>query len=193
MSHREHRFKWMPWIRRVHGWITIASLLALLVFGVTGITMHHGFGTDPETVSASVVVPADLLDPVDDLGIVEWLRGDHGARGLVSVFEEDDEFIMVVIERPGHHCNATIEIDGGSAEIETEASGLMGFLGEVHTGESDSVAATLLIDATGIVLVLASISGLLLWLKTANHRREAIFSLFVGSATCVGLVVWMCW
>ena len=176
------RRPWLFWLRRLHGWLTIASFLALLLFAISGFAMHHGLGMDLRTQSVDAAVPPTLLTPIDQLGIVEWLRAEHGARGAVASFDQDEYEIVTVLERPGSRTAAMIDLASGTAVIDHERGGLLAIMGDIHNGKTGGLIATVMIDAVALVLAFAAISGLILWLKQTNRRREAWIALGIGSA-----------
>src|SRR4051794_9666627 len=67
------------WVRRLHGWLSMTSLLIVLFFALTGITLNHptwfGAGT-PQTQTASGTLPGSSLPggTADPLTISEYLR-----------------------------------------------------------------------------------------------------------------------
>src|SRR5262245_56610703 len=99
--------RWLlKWARTTHLYVTLFGLALLAFFAVTGFMLNHedGFSTpEPHTRLATGTVPPEMLQtPVDRLAVVEMLRKDFGASGLVQSFEEEGDEVRVMPQAPGH-------------------------------------------------------------------------------------------
>lgn len=166
-----------------HAVIGLLGLTVLLFFGLTGFILNHEdwFGLhEPFTYVKKGRTPTMLLDGMDKLGIVEFLRAEFAVAGRMDSFEIDDDAVRVVFKGPGHHAEAHIERLGGATSIDFETSGLAGWLTDLHRGKSTSVIWNVALDAASVVLVVVSVSGLVLWSTLKTTRGLGVKALAVG-------------
>ena len=186
--HRKLLFK--KWSRLLHIYLSMFGLLVIVFFSVTGIMLNHeewfGFA-EPRVSKHEGTLPAELLREPDKLGIVEKLRKDFAATGALDSFEVRDEEVALAFKSPGRRCEATITRVDGHAEVSVETHGFAGRLVELHRGTEAGPAWRLVIDATAILLLLSSITGLVLWLLVPKWRPLGIVALMVCAVVCVGI------
>jgi hypothetical protein len=170
------------------------TLLTFTFFAVSGFMLNHDewFGVKAATThTKQVVVPAGLLKEPDKLGVVEFLRSQGQAQGAMISFEArpDDTEIRVVFQGPGRRSEAVIEREDGQTEITTDVQGLAGILGDLHKSDNAGTAWKIITDGTAIVLLLASLTGLLLFISLPKRRVLGLIALGVGVGLCVGVYV----
>jgi hypothetical protein len=175
--------KFMALVRVTHIYLTLFALLLLLFFAGTGFMLNHSewFGleeTHTTTVHGSLAGPP--ADPPDKLGIVEQLRAKLGAVGALDSFETDQDPLRVVFKKPAVRTEVKIEKATGSYDAEIEAHGALAMLTELHRGQATGAPWKLLIDVTSISLILASLTGLVLWTSLPRRRRVGLTSLVIG-------------
>jgi hypothetical protein len=154
--------------RTLHIYLTMLVCLLLLFFGTTGFMLNHadGFGLEAiRTGTREGTLPRSMLAPVDRLAVVERLRADFGAVGAVDSFEEEDEALRIVFRRPGWRGEASVKRADGHVELTTEARGTAALLTDLHKGAYAGSGWKWMIDATAILLVLGSLTGLILWIS----------------------------
>ena len=182
-------------VRAAHIYLTMLVLLLLLFFGATGFMLNHSdwFSLeDVRTRSERGALPRRMVDEVDRLAIVEKLRSDFGARGALDSFETEAGLLRVVFKRPGSRTEAVISRADGSLESTTESHGGAAVLTDLHMGHGAGKAWRWVIDATAILLLGASLTGLTLWISLPRRRRVGLAALAVGllaSATTYFLFV----
>ena len=190
MNAHHRRLLFKKWSRLLHIYLSMLGLLAILFFSITGIMLNHeewfGFA-EPRVSKHEGTLPAELLREPDKLGIVEKLRKDFGATGALDSFDVRDDEIALVFKSPGRRSEATITRADGHAEVSTETHGFAGRFVELHRGTEAGAAWRLVIDATAILLLLSSITGLVLWLLVPKWRPLGIAALVVCAALCVGV------
>ncbi|MGA2501698.1 MAG: PepSY-associated TM helix domain-containing protein, partial [Tepidisphaeraceae bacterium] len=123
--------------RALHIYTTLAALLLLLFFAVTGFIANHDdwFNVSARSVrEAQGRIDPAILGRADRLDVVERLRKDHGIRLGVNSYEPDDQSIRVVFKGPGRAVEADIDRATGQVKLHFETSGLLGFLGDLHKG-----------------------------------------------------------
>ena len=187
MTSHHFRLLFKKWSRLVHIYLSMLGLLAIVFFSITGIMLNHeewfGFA-EPRIRKTEGTVPAALLTTPDKLGIVEKLRKDLGATGALDSFDVRDDELALVFKSPGRRTEATITRADGHAEVSIETHGFAGRFVELHRGTEAGPAWRLVIDATAILLLLSSFTGLVLWLLVPKWRPLGIVALVVCAGVC---------
>lgn len=187
MSSHHLRLLFKKWSRLIHIYLSMLGLLAIVFFSITGIMLNHeewfGFA-EPRISKKEGTVPAALLTAPDKLGIVEKLRKDLGATGALDSFDVRDDELALVFKSPGRRTEATIARADGHAEVSIETHGFAGRFVELHRGTEAGPAWRLVIDATAILLLLSSFTGLVLWLLVPKWRPLGIVALVVCAGVC---------
>jgi len=109
-----------------------------------------------------------------------------GVSGAMTDFETNDDNYHVVFKGPGRVCEATIARQDGKTDVEIKTFGLAGRINDLHRGRDAGEAWRWVIDASALLIVLASVTGLILWLALPKRRRLGIAWLVVGVGASVG-------
>lgn len=174
----------------------VCSMLGLGMVGllaVSGIAMTHegffGLGEPDEAAVPCDPLPGDLARQSDQEAIVRHLRDAVGMKGAVDAFEVDPEETLVVFTRPGMRSQAIIQRSDGRVEITTERGGILALLADLHKDENAGEAWKWLVTAGGACLLLACLTGIVLWLATPKRRLLGLVALAVGLAGCLAAYV----
>ena len=173
----------LAWTRTIHIYLTMAALGLMLFFAVTGFTVNHEdwFGaTTPRVRNVSGMTPAEWVKAADKLRMVEHLRSAMGVSGAMTDFETNDDNYHVVFKGPGRVCEATIARPDGKTEVEFKTFGLWGRINDLHRGRDAGESWRWVIDASALLIVLASVTGVILWLALPKRRKLGIAWLVVG-------------
>lgn len=180
-------------LRLVHSYLSLTGLILFLFFGCTGFMLNHEawFGLDQlNKVEDEGEIPPDLCQGPDKLAIVEILRKDFGAQGPLHEFQVDDLELVVMFRRPGRTTDVVINREDGRLRVETQSSGAMALLTEIHMGKNVGGAGRLFIDAAAILLILAAMTGLILWMTIPNQRKLGLVFIAIGLVSVLGFVGW---
>lgn len=181
----------LRWTRTLHIYLTLLALLLLLFFAITGFMLNHADWFSLEEVRTRTQeghLPTALLsDAPDKLAVVERLRADFGAIGLVDSFEIEEDELRVVFTGPGQRVEATIDRVEGRAKVVSESHGVMGHLTDLHRGKGTGPAWGLIIDGFSVLLLLVSFTGLALWLTLQRRRRFGLVVLTLSVVMCMGV------
>jgi hypothetical protein len=180
------------WTRYVHLVLGLLSLWLMLFFGTTGFMLNHEdwFGLqDPHVRTESGTMPVAHLAGPDRLNVVEHLRGQFGAIGLVDTFDEEEDTLHVVFKSPGRQIEATIQRGDGQTEVRYEAHGVAGWLTDLHRGKATSTGWGLAIDLASALLVCISVTGFLLWYTIHGRRRLGLTVLGLSVASTILLLL----
>jgi uncharacterized protein len=171
--------------RTLHIYVTLAALLLLLFFSVSGFIVNHddwfGVSARSEREAQGKIDPA-VLAKADRLDIVERLRKDHGIRLNVNSYEPEDQSIRVVFKGPSRMVEADIDRSSGDVKLRFETRGLAGLVGDLHKGSNTGKIWSLIIDISAAVMTLGSITGLVLWMSLPGRRKVGLAALIAGVA-----------
>jgi hypothetical protein len=173
------------WLKQLHSWHWISSaisLIGLLLFAFTGITLNHAADVEgsPQTVTKSATLPPALLKQVapDDrpdmkkplpAPVVDWVEKAIGQSGAGEAEWSADE-VYLPLPRPGG--DGWVSIDRQSGEVTSEATsrGWISYLNDLHKGRNAGDAWKWFIDIFAVACFLFALTGLvLLWLHSARR------------------------
>jgi hypothetical protein len=177
-------------IRAVHIYLTMFALLGFSFFALTGLMLNHKawFGLDSEdggairTVEDKADLPAEMLREPDRLAVVEQLRKRFSISAPLTSFEADADNVSVVFEGSGLRATAVIARGSGQTQITKMIGSLPALLADLHKGAGGGPWRTALSDAIALLLLIATATGLILWLSLPNRRRWGLAFVVVGTA-----------
>ena len=180
--------RWLGVVRAMHIYLTLLSILLFLFFGATGFMLNHGewFGLEEVVLEEQKgTIPRPMLAPLDRLAVVERLRAEFGATGALDAFQEEDSTLLVVFRSPRGRTDAEIKKGDGATHVTREHRGTIAMLARLHTGEDTGEGWRWLIDGASLLLLLASVTGLTLWLTLPSRRRVGLAALVTGVASFI--------
>jgi hypothetical protein len=175
------------WLKTLHRWHWISSaisLLGMLLFAATGLTLNHASQIEahPSVVDRKATVPAKLLpahaaNPAADkrnaplpAPLAAWVAGALG----VDVDGRDAEWsadeLYVSMPRPGGESWVRIDRASGEAELEDTDRGWISYLNDLHKGRHAGAAWSWFIDLFAVACLLFSLTGLLILKMHAGNR-----------------------
>ncbi|MGB7963968.1 MAG: PepSY-associated TM helix domain-containing protein [Propionicimonas sp.] len=180
------------WTRRLHSWLSLVSLLVVLFFAVTGLTLNHQdwtFGQEPVTTTTTGTLPEGSVTrgTIDFLAVSEYLRATQGASGEITDHGVDGSTGRVTYQGPGYTATATFETSTRAFSLASTRYGLVAIANDLHKGRHTSQAWSWLIDIAAVGLALVAITGLLLQLFIARSRRLGL--ILVGIGVVAGIVL----
>lgn len=175
------------WSRTIHVYLSIALLIVLVFFSITGITLNHA-----ELMVAEPQTEVRTLDnlpvlPLDDNGVIfdspelaAYVRDEFGIRLEFAVLTIEEPFITIEYDGPGYQ--ALVEIDQELGEIYAESTdyGLVAVLNDLHKGRYTHIVWNALIDISGIILVIFSLAGFVLLLPNKYRFRKVVKYSVIG-------------
>lgn len=198
MSRQKKRPKRAFWLKQLHEWHWVSSavsLVCLLLFTVTGITLNHAESIESEAVvqEAEATLPSQLLPLIapDTKGdrkaplpdpVAEWAsdRFDMSAKGEA---EWSDDEIYLPRPRPGGDGWMAISRIDGHVLVETSDRGWIAWLNDLHKGRNAGEVWKWFIDLFAVASLIFAITGLIL-LYLHGHRRPATWPL-----VAIGLII----
>lgn len=172
------------WLKQLHSWHWISaaiSLIGLMLFAITGITLNHAarIPAKPVTIESAAVLPAPLLArlsampkdttaPVPD-AVARWTADalDLSTAGLPTETSADE--VYVALPRPGGDGWLTINRTTGDVLLETTTRGWVAYLNDLHKGRNTGPVWSMFIDVFAIACVIFAVTGFgLTWM----HARK---------------------
>jgi len=182
------------WTRRLHSWLSMTSLLVVLFFAVTGITLNHptwlGAST-PQTHTSTGVLPSSAVGDgtADPLAISEYLRANTDVTGQVTAHNETATGGTIDYDGPGTSASVTYTTSTGAYNLQTTSYGLVGVLNDLHKGRHAGTSFRWLIDVSGGLLTLVAATGLILQLYIRRSRRTGLVLVGIGTVAVIALMV----
>jgi uncharacterized protein len=180
------------WSRIIHAYTSMISLLMVLFFSATGLTLNHPtwtLGAGPSRSEAKGTLPKEWKSgsEVDWLVVSDYLRTEHSVRGDVVEKTADDAQAAITYKGPGYQASAFINPDDGTYDLAVEAQGVLGVMNDLHKGRDTKSSWNWFVDASAIVLIMISLTGLLLQLVLRKRRRSTVLVAFAGAAVLIVL------
>jgi hypothetical protein len=178
----------LKWARMVHVYLTLFGLALLLFFAVTGFMLNHDdwFGPEEQTQTTTGSLPPKLLKEPDKLAIVELLRKDFGASGVMDSFDaKDEDSVRVVFKSPGMQFEAVVQRADGMATMTRTSRGFAGLVTDLHRGKATGLAWGLIIDSVCVLLLIIATTGLILWQSLRGRARHGLAVMLLGAAISV--------
>lgn len=168
------------WLRQMVAWHWISaalSLLGLLLFAVTGITLNHAaqIPATPVTVETTSQLPAPLLarladfpaettDPAPDY-LARWASDALDVKVAGKPTETTAEEVYIALPEPGGDGWLTIDRSTGEALRERTTRGWVAWLNDLHKGRNTGPVWYWFIDIFAVACVVFAITGFALtWL-----------------------------
>ncbi len=177
-------------LRWLHIYSSMVSLLAVLFFALTGVTLNHPDWLATEsTTEVQGTMPAGwkTATGIDWLVVSEHLRSANGVHGAVADKRADGPEASITFKAPGYAADAYIDSTSGKYKLTVGYQGALGVLNDLHRGRDAGRSWAWLIDAIGYFLIFLSATGLgLLW-YLKKVRTKAFLTMVLGSAGLIWL------
>lgn len=184
------------WMRWLHIYSSLFGLAAILFFSFTGLLLNHpdwmlGSVSTEQEFSGSVPVAWVQTGGGDvaKLEIVEHLRRQHGIRGFVEEFTQEDKECVVIFKGPGYSADASINREDGHYEMQAIAEGWVAVANDLHKGRNTGTAWRWVIDASAVLLAVVSLTGLILLLYIKRRRLPGLVLAVIGLALAIGIIL----
>lgn len=177
-------------LRWLHVYTSMVSLIVVLFFAGTGVTLNHpDWLAGERTDEAAGTLPSTWKTArgIDWLVVAEHLRGAHGVHGVVADRMEDDRQGALTFRAPGYSADCFIDVREGTYRLTVSYQGAVGVLNDLHRGRDAGRAWAWLIDVAGVLLVLLSLTGLGLLFYLRKVRAKALLAMAAGAAVVVAL------
>jgi hypothetical protein len=181
-DHRRRSF-WLKHLHRWH-WISAAlSLVGMILFAATGITLNHAgeIEATPRVTTVEKQLPAPLLTslaaaaegpPRRSLppGAADWLGSELGVRAAGREAEWSADEIYLALPRPGGDGWVSIDLGDGAVRHEVTDRGWVSYLNDLHKGRNAGIAWGWFLDVFAAACLVFCITGLVLLKLHAGGR-----------------------
>lgn len=188
------RLFWMTQARIWH-WITgAATLVGMLMFAVTGITLNHAGQIEgkPAIIEKTAVMPPAILAQLGSAApaagekailpkpVADWLEKETGAPVSRRTGEWSDTEVYIGMPKPGGDAWLSVDRETGDVTFEDTNRGAISFLNDLHKGRNTGPVWFWFLDIFSTAAILFCITGLvLLWLH-APRRPPTWFIVGAG-------------
>lgn len=179
-------------VRWLHIYTSMACLLIVLFFGLTGVTLNHPDWLATEStrqVSGALSAGWKSGASVDWLVVAEQLKAAQGVHGTASDRRADSAEASVTFKSPGYSADCVIDMATGKYDLTIAYQGAIGVLNDLHRGRDAGSAWAWVIDATGGFLALIALTGLGLLVYLKKVRVAALVTMAGGAALVCGLAL----
>ncbi len=172
------------WLKQLHTWHWMSaaiSLIGMMLFAVTGLTLNHAASIDakPKVTHRSAALERPLLallakpqakDALLPIPVATRLKDLTGLDPTGRSVEWSEDEAYIAMPRPGG--DAWVSIDRASGKIESEVTdrGWISYLNDLHKGRNAGAAWFWFIDAFAAACIIFTLTGLLLLQLHARHR-----------------------
>ncbi|SMP73394.1 hypothetical protein SAMN06265222_116114 [Neorhodopirellula lusitana] len=179
---RSRRSIWLRFLIHSHWMSSAISLIGMILFAVTGITLNHAsqIKTVPVVQNRLTELPADLKQKLDETGsesdtelppeISTWLSNEFAipTESHPAEVSEDEVYISM----PGPGSDAWIAVDRASGEVEFESTsrGWISYLNDLHKGRNTGFAWMVFLDVFSVATLVFCITGLFLLYERSKNR-----------------------
>jgi hypothetical protein len=192
------------WLKQLHQWHWISaavSLIGMLLFAITGITLNHAgqIEAKPVVVSRKATLPPDLLallakGPEEGkrplpVPLEPFLDKAVGAEVAGREGEWSADEVYVALARPGGDAWVSIDRETGAIEHEKTTRGVISLLNDLHKGRNSGKAWSWFIDIFAAACVIFTVTGLILLQFHARARPLTWPLVGLGLAAPVILVI----
>lgn len=194
-AHRKkvRRLFWMTQARVWH-WITgAATLIGMLMFAVTGITLNHAGQIESKPVVTEItrVLPPELLAQIGEAPpeggkailakpVADWLERETGAPISRRTGEWSDTEVYVGMPKPGGDAWLSIDRETGDVIFENTDRGAVSWLNDLHKGRNTGPVWFWFLDIFSVAAILFCITGLVLLWMHAPRRPPTWFIVGAG-------------
>ncbi|WP_158624635.1 PepSY-associated TM helix domain-containing protein [Caulobacter sp. 602-1] len=173
------------WLKQLHQWHWISaalSLIGMLLFAITGLTLNHAgqIEAKPVVVSRKATLPPDLLallakGPEEGkrplpVALEPFLDRAVGAEVAGREGEWSADEVYVALARPGGDAWVSIDRETGAVEHEKTTRGAISLLNDLHKGRNSGKAWSWFIDIFALACVIFTVTGLILLQFHARAR-----------------------
>ena len=182
---RKSKSRWRGWwLKQLHTWHWVSaavSLVGMMLFAITGITLNHAasISAEPRIESRTGALPASLraalaraasdsapLPPAVATAVRDAVHLDP--EGKSGEWSEDE--VYVALPRPGGDAWVSIDRKTGAISAEVTSRGWISYLNDLHKGRNSGNAWFWFIDVFAVACVVFTLTGLLLLQLHARHR-----------------------
>jgi hypothetical protein len=181
--------RWMRWL---HVYTSMISLLVVLFFGLTGLTLNHpswSIGGKAHHVYTGILPAGSTSsNPPDYLKISETMRSQRDVIGEVTDYGVSGNDGRITWNAPGYEAALTFDVQAATYTLTVDEGGLLAMMNDVHKGRNAPRSWHWIIDLSALLLVFVAVTGLGIQLFQRKRRTRALIVAGVGVVLTVVLI-----
>lgn len=172
------------WLKQLHNWHWMSaalSLIGMLLFAVTGITLNHAATinasptTEERKAQLSAPLLASLAKPASDAAplpapVAAEVKAQLGLDAANKPSEWSDGEVYVAMPRPGGDAWVSIDRTSGTISAEVTDRGWVSYANDLHKGRNTGGAWSWFIDIFAGACILFTLTGLFLLYMHSKPR-----------------------
>ncbi|MCA9134334.1 MAG: PepSY-associated TM helix domain-containing protein [Planctomycetales bacterium] len=182
-SKRSRRALWLRLLIQSHWMSSAISLVGMVLFALTGITLNHAaqIETEPVVVSQTAELPASLRQRLREgqhsgtgpfpPDVSRWLDEQFGRSIGNRSAEWSDEEVYLSLAGPGVDAWLAVDRSSGVVDFESTSRGWIAYFNDLHKGRHTGPAWSWFLDIFAVAALVFCLSGLLLLYERAARRR----------------------
>lgn len=185
--------RWQRLMRWTHVYVSMVAFVIIGFFGATGLLLNHPSwlgGEELVTTLEAGTLPSSVRtdDGVEFLAVSEYLRSEHGVVGEVTNFDQIGDEGSINYTGPAYGASARFDVVTLDYSIRITEENLVNAMRDLHSGSDTNRVWNLAIDASAVLLLVVSVTGLGIQLLMRKRRASALGWLAVGSIVTTTLV-----
>lgn len=179
------------WLRQLHQWHWISaaiSLIGMLAFAVTGITLNHAADivSEADVTTIETTLPPQILAVLNKVDggarqslpeeLRNWLAQELTLRIDKPADEWSESEIYISLPQPGGDAWLSVDLVMGEVLYEQTFRGWVSFFNDLHKGRNTGFAWRWFIDVFSVACVVFCLTGLFL-LQLHARRRPSTWPL----------------
>ncbi|MCT8863224.1 PepSY-associated TM helix domain-containing protein [Shewanella xiamenensis] len=186
----------LSYARIIHVYVSMALLLLMLFFAITGITLNHPnwfSSADQEPLREQFDIPSYLIPTAPQesewrLAAGHWLKSQWDMDITTADIDEDE--ISLVSKGPGTYRTVTLDLLDGKAYVETLDYGVVAVLNDLHKGRNTGSVWAWVLDLCALLIILFSLTGAYLLLPQTKRLKKSLFYMVIVSSGCALVYVY---
>ena len=195
---------WFSLARVVHVYLSMALLILLALFCITGIALNHNDWlkqqhsdhvvemTLPENIHTLLEESSQTFfaDPPLD-ALRQHLKNTYNLHPVNDIaLDEDAGEIIFDYKLPAGYASAILLFDEQRMELEYRKGSWLTIMNDLHKGRHTGIVWSWVIDISAAAMLLFSVAGLFILLQNKKYRRTGLICGFIGLITPI-LLYWL--
>jgi hypothetical protein len=182
------------WLRVTHAYVSMASMLIVAFFAITGLTLDHPswtLGSPHSNTRQATLPPSVVTGPTPDyLAISEYARGHLGIFGHVQDYGIESGRGHINYVAPGYTASVSFTTSSQALSATINQGDLLAVLNDVHKGRDTTRSWHLVIDVSAVFLLVVTLTGVGVQLFQRKRRRSALTTA-AGFAVVAIVLLWL--
>jgi len=176
----------LRWSRQIHIYLSVVLLILLVFFGVTGITLNHNeWVSSPVNTETTININHWPKEQTNKQQALLFLQPLLAFPLYKTQIEFEDELILLDWQLAGESYQVEFDVERSQAIVFHTHYGLLAKLNDIHKGRHTRVIWNAIIDISGGLVVLFSLTGFILLIPNKKKLKP---TLIIGIASSVVLL-----